>query len=96
MKLSVSALWCNWQNQLAVAAESGTGRLYIYTVKEMGVQVLLNSPFSPEIAVADPLGASLPRDHPSRQFLPRHLSAAILGLPRLSVSLRVQHAGNGV
>ncbi|KAK8796640.1 hypothetical protein WA588_000768, partial [Blastocystis sp. NMH] len=40
VKLSVSALWCNWQNQLAVAAESGTGRLYIYTVKEMGVQKL--------------------------------------------------------
>ena len=64
MKLSVSALWCNWQNQLAVAAESGTGRLYIYTVKEMGVQVLLNSPFSPEIAVADPLG---PPSHATTQ-----------------------------
>lgn len=42
MKLAVQTLWCNRLNQLAVAVEAGSSRVYVYTVKEMGVSVRIN------------------------------------------------------
>ena len=44
MKLAVKTLWCNRLNQLIIAVEAGSSRVYVFTVKEMGVSVriLLN------------------------------------------------------
>ena len=38
--MCVSALWCNRLNQLVLAAEELTGRISVYTVKDMGVVVI--------------------------------------------------------
>ena len=62
----------------------------------MGVQVPFLSSSSPEIAIADTFRASFSRHHDHHQFLPSDLFVAVFRVPRLSVPLRVQHAGNGV
>lgn len=37
----MSELWVNRLNQLAIAAEETTGRISVYTVKDMGVIVIV-------------------------------------------------------
>lgn len=37
----MSELWVNRLNQLAIAAEETTGRISVYTVKDMGVVVIV-------------------------------------------------------
>lgn len=44
IKLNVSQLWCNHLNQLVIASETGSGRVYVYTVRELVVTVLFRLP----------------------------------------------------
>lgn len=41
IKLNVAQLWCNHLNQLVIASETGSGRVYVYTVRELVVTVLI-------------------------------------------------------
>ena len=74
-----------------MAADASSGRLYVYTVREMGV-VVGRSGFlwALETPVDDTVDHSGSRIHDDLHVLPGHLSYPVQWKSRISVCLRVQ------
>lgn len=62
VKIACSNLWCNRLNQVIVAAEAVSGRIHVFTVREMGVVVLFS--YSHE---TQKLHAFSPPESPTKQ-----------------------------